>query len=285
MIDTRAVEEALSMIFAFARIGVKRFGLSRTDGTRQLVPEGYRVGLTVPAMRLSLPHLIPLCWEHAQNLIVRPEEPAGCVLVQLDDLRARQVERARSRALLVVETSPENFQVWMAIEGGDVALVQRLMAGLGSDSRANGAGRLAGSPNCKPKYAPDYPMVLIDGAPGGRVQPDDVTDLLGPSRRFVQAPPSVSTGKGFQGWPDYSFCLEHAWRGEGGKIDRSAADQLWCLCAVQGGYHDEKLLRQKLLEVSEKAREEWDNGNRRYVERTVRYALKREGKGTIGGEF
>src|SRR5215471_13572664 len=100
MSEQECIGEALAMISAFVKVGVKRFGLTRTDIDRQLVKDGYRVGLNPGAMRLSLPQLVPLCWRLSQNLIVRPEEPAGWAFAQLDDLKAREVERLHSRAFL-----------------------------------------------------------------------------------------------------------------------------------------------------------------------------------------
>lgn len=270
MIERECIREALAMIDAFVSVGVKGFGLTRTDINRRRV--SYRAGLSVEAMRLSLPHLVPLCWRLSQNLIVRPQEAAGGVLAQLDDLEARQVDRVRSRGFLIVEPSPLNFQVWLAIEGGDKALAQRLMNGIGSDRGASCACRLAGSPNVKPKYAPDFPAVRIVGALGLTVKPGELADLL-PSKPVSTAQRHFTVDGNSRGWPDYSKCLNAAPVRADGLPDRSRVDFLWCKWALQRrNAHD--AVEVKLLEVSEKARQEWDRGNERYVSRTVEAALR-----------
>ena len=55
MREQDCISEALAMARAFVRIGVKRFGLTRTDIAGKLVENGYRVGLNEGAMQLSLP--------------------------------------------------------------------------------------------------------------------------------------------------------------------------------------------------------------------------------------
>src|SRR5262249_5508023 len=149
------IAEAFRWIDAFTNVGVRRFSLTRTDLNRGR--RDFRVSRNLGAMRLLLPQWIPLCWELQQNLIIRPEKPHGGVLAQLDDLDAVQLNRVRPVAFLIVQTSPGNHQAWVAIDGGDDDLVKRLMRGMGADVRASCAGRVAGSPNCKEKYAPDFP--------------------------------------------------------------------------------------------------------------------------------
>ena len=207
---------------------------------------------------------------------MRPQEPAGWAFAQLDDLEAGKVERVRSRALLIVETSPGNFQVWLAIEGGDKALMQRLKKGIGSDSRASGAGRLAGSPNCKPKYAPNFPAVRIVDEPDATVKPGELADVLAcvPKPVFTEQRQQHFSGGGSGRWPDYQDSLNHALLKSDGTPDRSMADCLWCRWALGRG-NNRDTVEVKLREVSEKAGEEWDRGNEQYVSRTVDAALKR----------
>src|SRR5215831_18687815 len=112
-------QQALGMIEALRSVGVPAFNLTRTDINGHVAPEGYRPGRSIEAMRLLLPAWIRLAWEFEQSLIVRAHKPAGGVIAQLDDLKVGQIDRVREMAFLTVETSRGNFQVWIAIEGGD----------------------------------------------------------------------------------------------------------------------------------------------------------------------
>ena len=227
-------------------------------------------------MRLLLPTWVRLSWNLEHNLIVRAHRPAYGVIAQLDDLKdVGQLDRVKGTAFLTVETSPGNFQVWLAIEGGDDALVKRLMKGIGSDPRANCSGRVAGSPNVKPKYAPDFPMVRIAALQPGRKVTRAELESLG-----LIVPPAVARSHvssyshvpaGCRGWPDYDRCLRGAPPRSDGLPDRSRADYLWCKWAIERRNSPEAV-RIQLLQTSEKARHEWQHGNRDYVQRTVEAA-------------
>jgi hypothetical protein len=268
------------MIDAFAGVGVPAFNLTRIDINRQTVPEGYRPGRNILAMRrLLLPAWIPLSWELEQNLIVRPLEPACGVIAQLDDLKASDVDRVREKAFLIVETSPGNFQVWIAIVDGDGALVKRLMTGIGSDTRASCSGRIAGSPNVKRKYAPDFPMVRIVALqPGRRVTRAELESLGLLAPQLITRSPASSQFRGStapRGWPDYDRCLRGAPPSlvRGGLPDRSRADLLWCKWALERR-NSPDAVRAQLIEISEKAREEVRRRNNKYVKKTVDLAIR-----------
>ena len=71
---------------------------------------------------------------------------------------------------LVLETSPGNFQAWLALPGReDKEFARRVRRGTGADATASGATRVAGSLNFKDKYAPDFPRVAIHAAQPGRM--------------------------------------------------------------------------------------------------------------------
>jgi RepB DNA-primase from phage plasmid len=262
--------EALVMVDAFLSVGVKQFDVIETDINR--VSHGFRAGRNAGAMNLLLPFLIPRCWEFHQNLIVRPRRPLCGALAQLDDLDVDQVARVRPVAFLVVETSPGNYQVWLSIGGGTAEFVKRLMKGVHSDRRANCAGRIAGSPNCKPKYAPNFPVVTVSSVrPGAVVKPVELEDLglvAAPAPLAKRCPPGSN-----RGWPDYERCLRAAPKKQDGTPDRSCADYMWAKWAVERG-NSTSAVRAKLLEVSGKAREEWERGNQKYVDRTVDAAMR-----------
>ena len=80
--------------------------------------------------------------------------------IQLDDLKADQLPRVAPAVFLTLETSPGNFQAWLALPGSeDKDFARRLRKGTGADATASGATRVAGSLNFKDKYAPDFPRV------------------------------------------------------------------------------------------------------------------------------
>ena len=58
-----------------------------------------------------------------------------------------------------------------------------------------------------------------------------------------------------------------------GQPDRSRVDFLWCKWSLERG-NDSPSVQLKLIEVSTKAKEEWDHGNQGYVRRTVEAAMK-----------
>jgi len=270
-------QQALGMIEALRSVGVPAFNLTRTDINGHVAPEGYRPGRSIEAMRLLLPAWIRLAWEFEQSLIVRAHKPAGGVIAQLDDLKVGQIDRVREMAFLTVETSRGNFQVWIAIEGGDEAFVKRLIKGIGSDPRANCSGRVAGSPNVKLKYAPDFPMVRIVGLqPGRTVTPAELESLgliTAPAAARALVPVHFRGSDVSRGWPDYDQCLRGAPPRADGLPDRSRADYLWCKWAIERGQSMDAV-QVRLPEVSEKARHESRHGNRNYVQRTVNAATK-----------
>ena len=71
---------------------------------------------------------------------------------------------------LSIETSPGNFQAWVALGSiPDKDFARRLRKGAGADPTASGATRVAGSLNFKDKYAPEFPRVAIREAQHGRL--------------------------------------------------------------------------------------------------------------------
>ena len=69
---------------------------------------------------------------------------------------------------LALETSPGNYQAWLALSGNeDKDFARRLRKGVGADATASGATRVAGSLNFKDKYAPNFPRVTIHAAAAG----------------------------------------------------------------------------------------------------------------------
>ena len=269
------IKEALRMVQAFESVGIARWDWTVSDIDRRRIQ--YRAARNSGAMRLLIPEWIPRAWASRYNLIVRPHGPAYGTLAQLDDLDAARVATLQSRAFLVVETSPGNYQAWFAIRGATRELARRLARAAGADECASLACRLAGAPNVKAKYSPDFPTVRLARINCERIAATDhFTDLVPPP----PPPPPVQTARasksagyspGPRGWPDYERCLCGAPAAASGEPDRSRADFLWCRWALERG-NSIAATESKLLEVSEKAREENKRANRRYVERTVERA-------------
>lgn len=269
------ITEALKMIDAYTSVGVVTFDVTRTGVMQEKI--SYRPGVNPGGMKLMLQYFIPFCWRVQQNFIVRPRRPRSCVLAQLDDLDGRKLDRVGCRAFLSLETSPGNFQAWVAIADGDADLARRLVKGLDVDWNASRAVRIAGSPNCKEKYAPDFPEVKIAGIrPGLIVQPPELQDLLPRENSIPIAPPPWSQQKfppENRGWPSYQQCLSGARLKMDGTPNRSGVDYFWCKWALQRGNTPESVA-EKLVEVSLKAQIEVKNGNAGYVWRTVSAAMR-----------
>jgi hypothetical protein len=262
------IEKALATVDCFASVGVKRFSLTATNLAGKKVDRGYWGNRNLGAMRLLLPHLVPQCWSSARNLILRPLAPRGVVLAQLDDIDAHRREEIAPSAFLVVRTSTIGYQVWLAIADAPADLVRRLVKGSGADCSASGAGRLPGTPNCKPKYAPDFPAVqafLLQ--PGRVVAPADLERFLAPPIQFP--PPHISPVVGdSRGWPDYDRVLRGAPKKENGRPDRSRADYFWAKWALERGNSPEAVVA-RLAQVSERAQAEIRRGNLGYLQATV----------------
>jgi hypothetical protein len=71
----------------------------------------------------------------------------------------------------VFQTSPANYQAWVAVEQGAPEDFRRhLIKGIGgADDTASASTRIAGSLNFKTKYAPAFPLVAITQTNPGNV--------------------------------------------------------------------------------------------------------------------
>jgi hypothetical protein len=188
---------------------------------------------------------------------------------QLDDLDSVGIERISPVAFLILNTSPRNFQAWIAVrdeEAGrlDTDFARRLRKGAGADPSASGATRVAGTANFKGKYAPDFPTVAIVAAQPGKTVTRAALEAMGlvTPPESVKLPPRRETRRAGR-WPSYQYCLDRAPLAHGqDKPDVSRADFTWCMTAIDWGWSvDDTAAR--LLEESAKARE---NGQRYALE-------------------
>jgi hypothetical protein len=260
------------MLDGFASVGARLFDLTLTDiQSNKLL---FRRSVPLSQLLLELPDLLTETARREQNFILRPRGTAVQFL-QLDDLDTVRLQRVTPAAFLAIETSPENFQAWVAIPAGsaDGKFARQLRKGTGADLTASGATRVAGSRNFKAKYAPEFPMVrMVHRADGLTVTPaqlDSLTLVAAPER--YQAPARVSTGRrttGAKAWPSYDYCLSRAEaKNDGSGPDISRVDFTWCLTALDWGWGTEATAAQ-LLELSDKAKADGSA----YAELTVQRA-------------
>lgn len=252
------VGDALRMLEVFASVGVQHCDLTHIniDGEKR----GFRAHQSIRQLRTSLPYLVDSSQRRQNSVILRPHQPPAVFLVQLDDLGADALVHASPAAFLALRTSPGNYQAWVAITGhpDGKALARRLRQGTGADLTASGATRVAGTANYKRKYEPDFPIVAIEGAAPRRTVTAVLLDELGllapETPRPAPSPLRASRGAP-RAWPRYDRCLEGARPAHhGDRPDISRADFVWCMTAIDWGWDIESTAA-KLLEESEKARE------------------------------
>jgi hypothetical protein len=192
-------------------------------------------------------------------------------------------------AFLTLETSPGNFQAWVAVDSPpDADFARRLRKGAGADPSASGATRVAGTANYKAKYAPAFPIVRVDHAqPGHRMAPDALETLglvapaEAPARRTTghqsaTALPKTRRARGR--WPDYEFCVQRAPVAHGGdKPDISRADFTWAMTALDWGQKAEDV-QARLMELSDKAKENGPDYAAKTVTNAAAAVLRRRGR-------
>jgi len=252
------VAEASVMLDLFQGLGVRCFSITFTDDTGRKV--AFKRNRSIDLLRSELPSLLFTSCEKLLNVIVRPIAARRLSLIQLDDLSASQLDRVRRFSFLVLETSPENFQAWVALTDASSETIRRVKKAAGADLNASGATRLAGSYNFKSKYAPNYPRVRLHSiAPLHAVTVGqlDRAGLVAPEEHTPRAPRHAPTNRRRHHslvWPSYARCLADApsARNHEGK-DRSAADFNFCLISIDRGWSVEATANQLMAE-SEKAK-------------------------------
>jgi hypothetical protein len=271
--DQNGHTAAQAMLDIFASVGATRFDVTWT--TRAGDKEWFRRNMSLADLRRILSAMLDAAPAKQRNVIVRPHGP-GVTFIQLDDLKAGKLPKLAAPVFLALETSPGNFQAWMALaEPDDKDFARRLRKGAGADPTASGATRVAGSLNFKDKYAPDFPRVAIHAAQPGRMTNADELDQLGlvaapePVAQPLRITPARSRpGRGSRKWPSYERCLDGApLNSEETGPDTSRADFVWCMTAITWGWTTEETA-ERLMEESTKAQ---SNG-RGYADLTVRNA-------------
>jgi RepB DNA-primase from phage plasmid len=255
--DTTSHDEAQAMLDIFASVGTDRFDVTRTTAAGD--KDWFRRGVSLADLARTLPAMLDAATSEQRNVIVRPHGP-GVSFLQLDDLAAARLPALRPAVFLTLETSPGNFQAWLAMPGReDKDFARRVRKSTGADATASGATRVAGSRNFKDKYAPKFPRVTIREARAGHVTSAAELERLGlvaPPEEFAPLPvtPARSALGGNRPWPSYAHALDGApLDSEGHGPDRSRADFVWCMTAITWGFGVDETA-ERLLEESTKAR-------------------------------
>lgn len=275
----RGVEQACQMLDIFASLEVHTLDLTRTDVDGR--KRSFRAAQSLEALRRWMPSLVRSAIQCRHNLIVRPKGGTA-ELVQLDDLRGTKLERVRSAAFLILTTSAENHQAWVAVRECGPDFARRLRQGSGADPSASGATRVAGTLNFKRQYAPDFPTVQILEATPRRIVTRDELEAAGlaaasdpiPVVRPVRARPKWRA----KAWPSYERCLQNAPSAHrSDRPDVSRADFTFCLLAIDWGWSIEEACA-RLLEKSSKARENGEGYARLTAQRAAAAVDRRTAK-------
>jgi hypothetical protein len=274
MAEQGDAQEGLAMLEAFANAGAERFDVTLTSCHGEKLR--FRRGVSVPEFRRTLPLQIADAVRRQENVIVRPRS-SSVAFIQLDDLNEADLGRVTPAAFLSLQTSPGNFQAWVALLAKEVGddLARRLRKGCHADDTASGATRVAGSLNFKDKYAPDFPKVELHHTSPGLIASREQLDALGliapaEQRSFVPyvVPKAFRSRSSNRGWPSYDVCLQGAPPARDGHgPDISRADFTWCMTASSWGKPIEAIA-ERLMALSPKAKE---NGER-YAQLTAQNA-------------
>jgi len=264
--------EARAMLDAFASVGASRFDVTWTTCAGD--KEWFRRGMSLADLARTLPAMLDDAGGKQRNVIVRPHGPA-VTFIQLDDLAPANLTRLAPAVFLILETSPGNFQAWVAMAAAeDKELARCLRKGTAADATASGATRVAGSLNFKEKYAPNFPRVAIRETNPGRLTTAAELKRLGLVAEPETQPPlrispaRARPGPGSRKWPSYARCVDGAPLNQDGTgPDISKADFVWCMTSITWGWSvDETAAR--LIEESAKAQANGD----RYAILTARNA-------------
>jgi hypothetical protein len=274
------LETPLLALEAFKSVGTESFfSMYKCEATRKLISEFTR---SAERFENELHTYFIKSECEKVSFCVRPEVDH---LIQLDDLTEADVNLFRPFSFLSVETSPGNYQSWLALDADSAArryeIRQQLLcklAGLGGvDKSASGSLRFPGFRNFKNKHKDaGFPRVKVTAVVlGNRVSESTLAAaglLLPPpvlhppvyevSSKFNHSSKSPTV---FPSWERACTSLK-----SDGAADQSVADFRWCMIAFDWGWSEEAIMAE-LRRVSPKAAK----APRSYVERTVRRAAQR----------
>ncbi|MGH7970301.1 MAG: DNA-primase RepB domain-containing protein [Limisphaerales bacterium] len=259
-----ATVKAVAMLSAFASVGAKAFNMTLTDINGEKVAGGYRPNTPFEHLRRTIGRLLQDAERNRLNVIIRPRS-STTTLIQLDDLDSARAKRIAPHSIIVFQTSPANYQAWVAVEAGAPEdFSRRLRKGAGADPTASGSTRIAGSINFKTKYAPAFPQIETLRTNTGHITSMAALEQAGfvtpkeqprpPRPAFARTGRFVSKHSDWKKWPSYEICLNGAPKGTSGNPKRSLADFTWCRTAIEWGFSIEATASH-LMEVSTKAKQ------------------------------
>lgn len=260
--------ESVVALNAFESVGVTQYDVSMRD---ERTGEGTEYRIHYPqGLRDMLPYYLSANTTRSESFIVRPR---GASLIQIDDLKEADLARIERYSFLTVETSAGNYQAWVALDGADEtarrAIRERLVKKLGGDIGANGAMRMCGSVNRKPKRN-GFRVRVRSVAPFKRTTASELEEaglLLPVAKPAVSPSAPLSKGQA-QKFPSYERCLTDK---DG---DRSAADASFLAISVKRGFSMSEAIAE-LKKVSPRVREEKMRGRlAEYLRLTESYVRK-----------
>jgi hypothetical protein len=288
--------KALAMLDAFASVGASAFDVTLLDveGKEQV----FQRNRSLDELRRTISRRLEAATRAQLNIVIRPRS-ATVLFVQLDDFDDAKARRMEPYSFLTLCTSPNNYQVWLAVSDGPKESEKeaarhyrtRVRRGAGADQSATGATRIAGSLNFKAKYAPDFPLVTLSQVSTGRVTTVAALEHAGivapekPPLPPASVPPRISPPRPWASrrWPDYQQSLRGAPLKGDGTPDRSRADFMFCKWSIERGWSIQETA-EKLAEVSAKAQERIrvkdDKGYPLLTARNAADAVARERAGT-----
>lgn len=229
-----------------------------------------------------LPGYIRRSERQEQSICLRPRDGQ---LIQVDDCSLEVVERLSPYSFLVVETSPQNYQAWIALpltlsDDERVAVRERLLRqlkGTGANGGAYNSVRLPGALNAKEKYKDaggHYPRVrLVSTAPGLIVTPNllEQAGLLAPPLpQKVTALPAYKNSRLPEREADYDEYLRKSGKADTDKPDRSNADICYAMVMLKMGWPRHHVAS-RINDFSGKAKGRRDNYAARTVEAAARF--------------
>lgn len=255
----------------FASVGASSADITITDEKKTVCD--YQGHVEIDRAITVVSGVVDGCNRAGLNLIVRPRMITPRVeLIPLDDLGYELMETLSSYAFRCIETSPGNYQVWLAVRDGSPDFAKRLKQTFGADLGANGSGRVAGSHNVKPEHLLAYgaaPLVRIVHSMTGLICVESDFNSFNLVEAEKVAPPVDATPRHQPKykptkWPSY----------EDGRLDRSTEDYHFVHeCWELGWQFWPEAIVDKLMELSEKAQ---DRGQS-YARMIVKKALAKHG--------
>lgn len=228
--------------------------------------------LPLAEIRQRMPQLLEKTREAHHSLILRPKTHS---LLQIDDVTADVLPLLERFGIFTIETSPNNFQVWLQFEDKEAkeSVRGRLFEKLkptGANNGSNGAFRVSGSVNGKPKR--NGFIVRLHSTDAGRETSFgelEAAGLLAPLPK--PKPEQKRTGiyvNAKRKFPDYGKCLASK------NNDRSEADASFVRICLERGFSESEI-EAALLEVSERAREKNRSGHYKdYYQRTFEFCSR-----------